>query len=52
MIMGDADNDEEHEKAAFQVTGLQGLKQIRCWWFFSCDLKHAGVRIAAAPRPV
>lgn len=28
MIMGDADNDEEHEKAAFQVTGLQGLKYV------------------------
>lgn len=52
MIMGDGNKDEEHEKAAYQVTGLQGLKQICAWRFFSCTLRHGELRVAAVPRPV
>lgn len=49
MIMGEDDNSEEHEKAAFQVTGLPKLKQVCAWRFLSWELRHAGVRVAAAP---
>lgn len=49
MVMGDGDNNEEHEKAAFQITGFPELKQRCAWQFFSWDLKHAGVTVAAAP---
>lgn len=51
VIMSGRDNDQDHEKAAFPVSGLPGLKQACGWRCFCCDPRRAGVR-AAAPRPV